>query len=349
MQLKRLLSAIAYIAFATTAIAQMPVNGTTYCLPQTAMRFSVLIEKTHYEPGQFAEYAEKYMKLFGTRLEAGDTYRIVGMKMMPTALPDTSKQYTLNLDRKPSISEINRSSSGILLAINAQGRQAEKPQAFVPARQPKPLNPTDYMNEETLRAGSTAKMAELIARDIYDIRDSRNELTRGNADYMPKDGEQLKIMMDNLSTQEKALMQVFEGTTSRDTTETVFQYLPTKEVEGEVLFRFSKVFGLVDADDLSGEPYYISISDLHTVQDATPIEEKKPKDDINLYVNLASKIKATITHNGKTEASYELAAGQFGRTEKLSAELFGKKQTTLIVLDPLTGAIEKIESKPIEK
>ena len=96
MQLKRLLSAIAYIAFATTAIAQMPVNGTTYCLPQTAMRFSMLIEKTHYEPGQFAEYAEKYMKLFGTRLEASDTYRIVGMRMMPTALPMDRKTILVN-------------------------------------------------------------------------------------------------------------------------------------------------------------------------------------------------------------------------------------------------------------
>ena len=72
------------------------------------------------------------------------------------------------------------------------------PERFVPApKQPQP-NPNDYMNEDILSAGSTAKMAELTAKDIYDIRESRNQLARGQADFMPKDGTQLRIMMENL-------------------------------------------------------------------------------------------------------------------------------------------------------
>lgn len=47
------------------------------------------------------------------------------------------------------------------------------------------------MTEEILIAGSTAKMAELVAKEIYNIRESKNSLTRGQADYMPKDGAAL--------------------------------------------------------------------------------------------------------------------------------------------------------------
>ena len=45
---------------------------------------------------------------------------------------------------------------------------------------------------------------------------------------MPKDGEQLKIMLAQLNTQERALTQAFEGTTVKDTTEQVVTIIPEK-------------------------------------------------------------------------------------------------------------------------
>lgn len=50
-------------------------------------------------------------------------------------------------------------------------------------------------------SNSSAKMAELVAKEIYSIRESRNALLRGEADNMPKDGAQLKLMLDNLNQQ----------------------------------------------------------------------------------------------------------------------------------------------------
>ena len=40
------------------------------------------------------------------------------------------------------------------------------------------------MNQEILSAGSNAKIAELTAEEIYDIRDSRTALIKGEADNM---------------------------------------------------------------------------------------------------------------------------------------------------------------------
>ena len=45
---------------------------------------------------------------------------------------------------------------------------------------------------------------------------------------------------------------------------------------------------------------------------------------------------------------FETYAGQFGKTECLSGELFGKKLTSRIVLNPVSGSIEKIESDMVK-
>ena len=58
-------------------------------------------------------------------------------------------------------------------------------------------------------ASSRAKMAELVAKEIYNIRESKNALLRGEADNMPQDGAQLKIMLDNLNLQERAMTEMF--------------------------------------------------------------------------------------------------------------------------------------------
>ena len=332
-----------------SAAAQQPVTGTTYYLPKTALRFSFLIEKTTYEPGQFAVYAERYMKK-DVPLTASKTYRIVNYDMQPIAVPDSSKQFTLLLDKKISINQIDRSDEGILLAVNAEGKRISKPLRFQPAKHPSELNPRDYMNADILTATSTAKMAELIAQEIYDIRDSRNQLSRGQAENMPKDGEQLKIMLRNLDTQETALNQVFEGTTRRDTLEKVITLIPVKGTEKTLLFRFSRKLGITDADDLAGVPYYLIIEDQNQVPDqmAGPEENKKAKEDFGLNVNIPDKIRVQLTCQGETLKTYEVLASQFGKTENLSADLFGKKLTSKLILNPLTGGIESIQNEIVK-
>ncbi|MCH4148493.1 MAG: DUF4831 family protein [Prevotella sp.] len=347
--IKKIFFTLAFLNLMLSAQAQEPVMGTTYYLPKTALRFSVLIEKTEYTPGQFAAYAERYMKKNNVGLEPSVTYRITSINMTPVAVPDTSKQFTLQLDKKYSIREVDRDASGILLAINTKGNKIEEIPTFKAAKRIVLPNPNAYMNEDILSAGSTAKMAELCAQEIYDIRDSRSQLSRGQAEFMPKDGAQLKIMMDNLDTQERALMQVFEGTTYKDTLEKVFTFVPTQPVNKQLFFRFSRKLGLTDTDDLAGIPYYISIEKENNVtEDVAPAKEKKEKDDLGLYVNIPDKITITLFQQEQPVKTFSTLAGQFGKMEALSADLFGKKQTSHILLNPISGSIEKIESETLK-
>ena len=74
------------------------VEGTSYYLPKTALRLTLLVEKTSYQPGEFAGYAQRYMKKNDVQLEPSTTYRLIDTKIATFALPDTAKRYTLTLE-----------------------------------------------------------------------------------------------------------------------------------------------------------------------------------------------------------------------------------------------------------
>lgn len=349
MNRKNILRALPLL-LAPIALHAQSIEGTSYYLPESGMRFTVKVEKTKYTPGRLCQYTERYMKQ-SVPQEPQTTYRIIGLAMDPIAKPDANKRFELIMDKKHSISNVATSASNMLLAINAKATEPTLPvRTFKPAPRPKPLNPNDYMTEDILSAGSTAKMAELSAKEIYDIRDSRNQLSRGEADNLPKDGAQLKLMYENMNRQEQALSQLFYGTTTKDTTWTSVDFYPTKEGRS-VLFRFSKFFGLVGNDDLSGTPYYINVTDMHTVAQPQLTEEEKKKEDkndIGLRVSKPSKISVEVSNANKTLGKYQMNAAQFGYVESLSGELFGKKQTSQLLIDPLTGSVKEIKTLAVE-
>ncbi len=332
------------IAASSLASTAQSVEGTSYTLPKTVLRITVKTEKATYTPGRFAAYAQQYLRK-PVGQQSAVSHRILGIDISTEAQPDTARHYTLVTDKRHSISNVARAAGGQLLAINAEATMPEtSAPTFTPAPKPAAVNPNDYMSQEILSAGSQTKMAELTAREIYDIRDSRNQLNRGEADFMPKDGAQLRIMLDNLGKQEQALASLFEGTTERDTTWTTLYYTPQKEGR-DVLFRFSSLLGLLEDDDYAGEPFYITIADQHTATEPAPGDPKKEdKNDIGLRVALPTQIKATVASTTQQLATITTAAPQMGFVESLSGELFGKKQSTRIILDPMTGAVVKIEA-----
>lgn len=353
--MRRLITSLSLSAMAIFGChAQQTGEAISYYLPKTAIHINLLVEKTNYKPGLLVGYARRYMKLDNANPNAETTYRIVGAEMYSTAEPDTAKLFTLNIGKQHFIAKVDRSSKGVLLAVNAEGSDNQTIPSFTPGKPQPVLNPKDYMSQDILLATSSAKMAELTANEIFEIRESRTMLARGEADFMPKDAGQLKIMMAQLDTHEKALLQLFAGTVTKDTTMTTITFVPDSETEKHTLFRFSKHFGLTDADDLSGTPYYVNVKKKQAFTDDTPAEtekkDKKDKNDIGLRVNIPAKMNVTIADGfGNTLARQEYPAPQFGKTEALSGELFGKKQSSKLVLDSKTGAILSIEALPIEK
>lgn len=330
-----------------TANADNPVtDGSSYFLPKTALRFTLLLEKTTYTPGEFSQYAERYLKK-PAALEEQKTYRILAVKMTPYGIADTSKVFMANIDTKHNITSLYKDDNGVLLAVNCDPKETTPVTHFKAAPKPVKRNPYDYLSQEILSAGNKSKMAELTADEIYDIRDSRSQLTKGQAESMPTDGQQMRLMLNSMDAQESALLQLFNGTEERDTFETIINYIPVKQVERELLFRFSKHFGCVEKDDLAGVPFYIDIYDQHNVpaNSATVDEGEKNKNDAGIWVNLPGKMTVNLYQEEKLIETYDILSAQFGRTEPMMGELFSKKMETKLRLSPITGNVDSINTE----
>lgn len=338
------LTTVAQIA---TYMPGLTTDGAIYYLPKTALRFVIQTERTAYTPGEYAGYAERYLALRDVKTKAATSYRVTHIDMTPIGQADTAKCFVLKVNPKTT-PNLEMAKDGVLLAINAQAQKTALPESFQPARKPEQVNPRQFLNEEILATGSTAKRAELIAQEIYNIRESKNLLTRGEADYMPKDGEQLRIMLNQLEQQNTALTQLFTGTTVCDTTEYVVTVCPMAATNDQVLFRLSQRNGLVDADDLSGEPFYLTVEDLKTVPAPLETGKKKKKSEEGIYVNVPGRIRITVSQASEPLFDKELTAGQFGNVELLGEELFNRKFITRIVLNPTHGGVEKIESEQLK-
>lgn len=340
-----LLLAATGVAAQTEVSAYQPgitEDGITYCLPKTTLKVKIIATKSVYKPGDFCMYAEKYLRLQNVPDQPQTTWKIKSVAVYPESDPDKTKMYSIKLKKKTVAPLVTLSKEGILLAIHTNAL-TEKPEPADPQDSVvKPVNPRDYMSEDILSAGSTAKMAELVAQDIYNIRESRNDLTRGKADTMPTDGEQLRLMLKHLDDQETALMQLFKGTTTTSTQVFTLMVKPTGELKKHLLFRFSKRLGAVAADDLSGEPVYIDITDLKTVDEPAVTEKKKKEKEGGVWYNVPGKGSIRIYTADDVLYKGTESFSQFGNTEVLSYDLFNKDATTKVQFNRINGGIIKI-------
>ena len=337
------------LLMATSAHAQTEVltgvtrgkdYGVVYALPKTQIEIEIKANKVNYKPGEFSKYADRYLRLTNISAEPEEYWELSSVKVKPVGVPNSEATYFVKLKDKTVAPLMELTEDGLIKSINVpySGNNTTKAATNTPASQRK-ANPRDFLTEEILMASSTAKMAELVAKEIYNIRESKNALLRGQADNMPSDGAQLKIMLDNLNLQERAMTEMFSGTLKEEPQTFTIRLTP-KEMDNEVAFRFSKRLGVVASDDLAGEPYYISITDLKTP--AIPEDDGKKKVDGVAY-NVPGRAHITLTGNNKKLFDGELPITQFGTIEYLAPVLFNKNSTVKVLFDTATGGLIKVD------
>ncbi len=320
--------------------AGQPAGGITYCLPKTAFQIHLLIEKTSYQPGSFAHYANRYLSMDNVAQDEEVEHQVVGFDIIPIGVRDTAKCYSLALKGgKAELAEVSLSDDGVLLAINDQPLAQKTHKAFRPTPQPRPLNPQKFLSADVQMAGSVAKKAQLVARQIAELQERRQLLIMGEADEEPKDNQQLQTILHEIDRSQQALMTLFTGTIQRDTTEHVITVCPMKEVKGEVIFRLSRQMGLVDSDDLSGVPYTMTVEDLYKTDTVKYVLAENKRQD-GLYVNVPGRIRMTISRENTHLATFEQPAAQFGFVELRDMPTM-KRYVTHVQLHPATGTIVK--------
>lgn len=320
-------------------------EGIVYYLPKTEIEVYVVGEKKEYIPGELCQYANRFLGINNISTTASIDWSIKNIKINTIGLPDENNAFSIKLKDKSMASLVELTDNGIIKSINSTNSFITPKIKNELRKKDNKLNPRDYMTEEMLNATSTTKLAELVAKEIYNIRESKNSLTRGQADYMPQDGSALKLMLENLDKQEKALTQMFSGTTSVSEKEFVFNFTPNKDNIKEVLFRISKKLGIISSDNLAGEPVYIAITKIGGVsseKENTGKEKDKKKEDGVIY-NIPGKGNITISTSSKVYVNTNALITQFGSTEILSNGLFKKKINTKVLFSPITGGIMKID------
>jgi len=322
-------------------------EGVTYCLPSTQIKVTITANRHTYTPGEFCRYAERYLRLNDVSNQAEESWSIEDVSIETVGVPDPSKMYTVKFVDKGTAQNVQLTPDGILMTVNAHAIEKSNPEPQV--QQKKRLNPQDYMTEEIMMAGSTAKMAELTAKEIFAIRESKNALTRGQADFMPTDGEQLRIMLENLETQEQALTLLFSGSVEDETHTYTMVLQPNGSVKQQILMRLSNKLGVVDASNLAGSPIFLDIEDLNPLPQPTETAEntsrsaKAQKKPTSLYYRVPGKASVRIYDNRKTYLDESVSVAQFGSVEVLSSSIFAKGAAPQIIFDTTTGAVLDIK------
>lgn len=325
--------------------------GLVYSLPTTVLDVTVVAERVVKRPGEFYMYAKKYLNVSDPVSEPSESWTVKRIIVNARGVADDGQRYLMQF-KGGTAPYVVMDNADLPVAINTE--DVDLPEAPV---LPEPVGlsstPLDteaaryVISEEMLQSQSSAKRAELAAKRIYELRQSRSDLITGQADQMPPDGTAMQIVMDQIGAQEAALTAMFVGTEQRETAVKTITYVPRDEVTRYVLARVSALDGIVDSDDLSGDPITLSLN--ITDRGKMPVNDKGetkefPKGGVAYCIPGAASVK--ISFRGETcwEGSMEVA--QYGIVFGLDPKMFtDKKAPAYLLLDPVTGAIKELGTK----
>lgn len=325
--------------------------GVAYSLPKTSVNITVNYSKTTRKAGEFYQYAERYLSITNPITEDAVTYSISNINASTKGIVDKDNSYLVEFRSGTTAPYVTLTKDGLICAINddytfAKDDKSDAVEVIATKELP---DPRSFLSEEILRAGSTVKQAELIAKQIYRLRETRTNILTGEADNMPPDGEAYKLVMEQLDNQEKALTAMFAGTVITESSlSKTFTIMPdSKNIEYRIICRFSSKLGIVNADDLAGAPVYVSLVNKNPIEKPilTPKEEKALSDKFSkgIIYNIPGKADLKVTYNGKNFVQRECDIVQYGTQDVLTNKMFdNNKKPIKIVFYPDLGAIKQI-------
>lgn len=321
--------------------------GLTYSLPRTAVDVTVEALFTERTPGEFSNYARRYLNISDAITEPSVDVQLQAVVIDTHGVADDANRWSVKFKAgAPMFAVLDP--KGALLSLNTEQTVTPQAATLPVAREaaPTPLEvpaAREAMTEEMIRSASMSKRAELAARRIFELRQMRSDLMSGQADNTPPDGQSLQLALDNISAQEAALTAMFAGTVKTYTRVATGMLLPSggDESESKVLMRLSPLDGFVGSDDLSGEPITVTVS---VTEHATlPLNEKGeqkrfPKGGV--AYNIPGTAKVTVSYRDQVVATQNVLLSQAGVVFGLEPNLFSdKKAPNRLQLNPATGAI----------
>lgn len=344
--MKQIFLSIMLVALSLVGMAQVVQENeaaVVYYMPKTELAIALEYDIVEQKLGVFYQYAERYLGAKDIIRENTTQYILTHVRVSPQTSADEQRVYKVTPERGCNTQLLTLSNDGRLLGYNIGNiheHTLENPTDQNYASAATPLMP---LLEEHFMAGSVAKMAEGAAKQIYRIRETRLNLLAGDMEHVPADGMAMQLTLDELQKQEQALVDLFVGTTTKRHVTHTITYLPKQSVEQEIICRFSQHAGVVETDDLSGEPIYMTINASRLSLRSAIETGEKIGTPSQIYYNLPGSANIRLQYKDQIhQCHYPIA--QFGVAIPLSKELFSGKEKTTIHFNPETGNVWSIEN-----
>lgn len=321
--------------------------GVLYRLPQTELEITAIVRQSTYTPGTFAPWAERYLSLTPT-LGTETKYELTHIDMKAIGVPDPSKEYLVLFDKKTVAPFVTLTQDGIIYSIN--GQQA-------PLSEAEPIQPADTLPsrimpalpKEYSLATSSYKQAEILAGYLYEVRESLMSIVTGNAEYLPKDGESMRLTLEQLRIEERRALRLFVGDTAVRYSTYRWRVKPELEdMHGRELCRFSSDQGVLATAEVAGQPLFF---DLHIESRGDKLTEKEQKRLARLegvvYNVPGTALVDLRLGSEKPILSRRISLPQVGTVQALSKRMFNLAEgaNTAVYFDPITGEITSIRNE----
>ncbi len=350
-----LFTALGVCAQETVKVTANKFNGygIVYSLPKTAIDVRATVTRSVEKPGPFAQFAQKYLGQSPTVTQERTVWKIENVDILPKGIADPEKRYSIQL-KKENRTAFYLNEEGMLVSINrapapAPTRPAPSPEKAAKKEQKQAAEYAQLYTETMLISSSTRNMAEAAAQQIYLLREYRLDLLTGNSDEIPQ-GQSFEILLREMDKREALLTSLFLGTVESETL--VEDIVIDPENKNSVAFRFSERKGILPADDLSGEPIYVSTEVKEVIEAPTDSKGKviAPASNALVYIT-PGKADVKVSYKGEALCQKEIPMAQLGAAYGIDPSVFNGSGAVEATFCPESGALLHIgiaDEKPVK-
>ena len=347
--------------------------GIFYALPQTWIKVDIIVNKTEYLAGPYAEFAGKYLDLENVSTNDYSEYIISDVNLSTLAVPDPDNYYFVEIDDK-TLKEnksvlITLSESGLASGVNGSlsetatkeltkgmiGEKSAYQDLFRYFAETNLYEKSDtvirkvlvdtisvekmYLEKRWVEKSSEQKAVE-AANKISKIRESRYNLITGYQE-IPNDAGAIAYMDQELKNLENEYMSLFAGITIEKTIRYSFTVLPGKDdFSGKIpVCIFSERSGVKDLNASGGERIYINFKTTEISQSlisAIKAREQVAKDNHGFYYRIPATSQVTLEVNDDMVLRGNFQIAQFGTVSYLPPTI------TAVQFHTETGGIKNL-------
>jgi len=254
-----------------------------YALPKNIIRVEVEFTQTITEPGEFYQYAYKYLGLGSVPESRIENWEITNIEIKQKAEIDSSRIFAVFSEGEANALQLNLTEKGLLAGINIDRKMlAEDKTQFIPDFEPEEticnysdlamtinymeITKTEYQIVKTdtsvervavNKSQTVYKSDEEKAKEATDVilklREQRGAFLNGIYEKFP-DGEALKHLIAESKSTEERYMQLFRGVTTKYKNKYYFEFTPDSSniSTNNVLFTYSQTKGIVSRSEPNG-------------------------------------------------------------------------------------------------